>query len=68
MVVDRYRRRAINRARHRGHMDQVRPEMLRPPPDLGVPRLLVDTSDGYRPSLPEIVSWLSEAPGIAKRV
>jgi len=72
IVVDRYRRRAINRARYRGHMDQVRPEMVRPPsfeePDLGVPRLRVDTSDGYQPSLPEIVSWLSETLGIAKCV
>ena len=33
------------------------------PPDLATPLLVVDTTDGYRPELPEIVAWLERRFG-----
>jgi predicted kinase len=65
VIVERYRIRANSHTRHSGHMDQARSQMLRMPPfkepEVDVPRLHVDTSEGYRPSLPEIVDWLRHA-------
>jgi len=62
LVVHRYRVRAISNERHHGHMDQVRPEMdhalALDPPQLGLPELRVNTSDGYQPTLQEVIGWL----------
>jgi predicted kinase len=73
VVVRRFRQRASSSERHPGHMDRIRPEMSRAiafdPPDLGLPAVVVNTSDGYQPPLQELIEWISQhlPPGSAKR-
>lgn len=65
----RYKARIAAGTRHAVHMDAHRvsgDRMLAPslyaPLDIGVPTLLVDTTDGYRPGLDEILAWAT-GPG-----
>ena len=64
LVLERYRIRASGNDRHPGHMDRSRREMTGvvaiDPPALGLPELIVNTSDGYEPSIPVVVDWLSQ--------
>jgi predicted kinase len=67
----RYRERFEKGDRHAGHFDaEVLPELLAAldageyqPLALDVPTLLVDTTDGYRPVLPEILAFISARTG-----
>ncbi len=60
---ERYARRSVAPDRHPGHMDEVRIERGQlatstfGPLDLGIPTLTVDTTDGYRPTLEQIVQF-----------
>lgn len=69
LAAARYRSRVRSGARHPGHFDG---EVLRTLesriaageydlPLLDRPTLLVDTADGYRPGLEEIVAWIGDA-------
>ncbi len=63
----RYRERFEKGDRHAGHFDaEVLPELLAAleagdyqPLALDLPTMLVDTTDGYRPALPEILEFIS---------
>ena len=64
----RYERRARSGGRHPGHLDEAvltewaaRPAHLHGPLDLEVPVLVVDTSDGYRPSFDELLAFAGGA-------
>ena len=64
LLLGRYRMCAFGNARHRGHMDRPRREMTGvvafDPPALGLPELIVNTSDGYQPSIRTVIDWLSQ--------
>ena len=68
VIVDRYVARAHRGERHPGHHDvAVVPRLWQTlqdgsfePLNLGVPTLLVDTTDGYVPALPEIVKFVRQ--------
>lgn len=60
----RYEERARSGGRHPGHMDDAvladwtaRPPRPHTPLDLGIPSLVVDTSNGYRPSFEDIIAF-----------
>ena len=61
---ERYERRSLAADRHPGHMDGVRIARGQlatssfGPLDLGIPTLIVDTTDGYRPTLDQIVQFV----------
>jgi len=68
LAVDRFVARANAPDRHPCHPDLQRleevPAELWPerygPLDLGVPRLVVDTTDGYDPDLDAIITWVED--------
>jgi predicted kinase len=72
LIFERYEQRHLRGDRHPGHRDgeriervrsgrrQVRWEHYDEPLDLDVPTLRIDTSDGYRPGLEEIVAFARE--------
>jgi predicted kinase len=75
-VVARYEARALRGDRHPGHLDLRRIERHRAnagtydwsryePLDLDVPILRIDTTDGYRPDLDEIVAFARTAAAVA---
>ena len=61
---ERYERRATAADRHPGHMDAARIKRGQGlvsefgPFDLGIPMLLVDTTEEYRPGITEIISFV----------
>lgn len=67
-ILARYQRRHAAGERHAVHLDRARIEDLAAelatgifePLDLPWPTLRVDTADGYRPSIPEVVRWVRE--------
>ncbi len=65
---ERYERRSVAAGRHPGHMDAVRIERGQlatstfGPVDLGIPTLIVDTTDGYRPTLEQILQFARGRP------
>ena len=63
LVLTRYRHRTSGGARHAGHMDQLRDDAEAVAnfvaPELGVPTLVVETTDGYKPSFEEVVQWIT---------
>ena len=69
LVVQRYRDRHESGQRHPGHFDGVvLDELARrirsgefEAPSLSAAGLSVDTGDGYKPALDEIVAWLRQA-------
>ena len=77
-VIARYEARARHGERHPGHFDLERIERNRANPaaydwsrydtplDLDVPTLRIDTSDGYRPGLEEVVAFVRDAVGPAQ--
>jgi predicted kinase len=50
-------RSAVDPERARFHGDQAVPRSTYEPPHLAIPTLIVDTSDGYRPTLETIVAF-----------
>jgi predicted kinase len=66
LATSRYRIRFLSGDRHPGHLDAAVVDDLEQritegeydPPALDIPQLQVDTSEGFRPSLPEIVEWI----------
>ncbi len=58
---ERYERRATAADRHPGHMDAARgprPASDFGPLDLGIPMLVVDTTDDYHPALTDILAFV----------
>jgi predicted kinase len=67
-IVERYVARAQRGERHPGHHDVAVVPRLRQtlrdgsfePLALGIPTLLVDTTDGYAPDLPQVLAFLRQ--------
>jgi predicted kinase len=68
LATSRYRLRYLSGDRHPGHFDGAVVDDLEQritegdydPPALDIPQLRVDTSEGFRPSMPGIVEWIRE--------